>query len=125
VDVDDVVGGILAAAERGESGRRYVLGGENLPFGRIMATIARVTGSRGRRMPVPRIARRPMQAAAWLLMRVTGSRFLTPQIVGDMFAWKYYSSERAAAELGWTPGYRFEQSVQRAWDYYVKQGLLC
>lgn len=124
VDVDDVVDGILAAAERGVAGRRYALGGENLRFSEIVRTIAEVTGRRPLRVRLPRWTRAPLAAAAAAAMRVAGGRFLTPQIVGDMFAFKYYSSARAARELGWRPRFRFRESVARAWDFYRQEGIL-
>ena len=124
VDVDDVVQGILNAGEQGRSGRRYVLGGENLPFAKIVDIIARVTGRAPLRVPLGRWLRRPMMAAAAVAMRTTGNRFLTPQIVGDMFAYKYYSSARARGELDWNPGCRFDDSVERAWTFYRTMGLI-
>ena len=124
VDVDDVVSGILAAGAHGESGCRYVLGGENLLFAEIFAAVSAVVGHRPFLVPVGRWLRSPMAAAAWLANRVLHSRFLTPQIVGDMFAFKYYSSARAESELGWTRRYTFSDSLERAWEFYRQEGLL-
>lgn len=123
VDVDDVVEGILAAGERGAAGRRYVLGGANLRFAEIFATIAEVVGRRPRWLRLPRAARGPMAAAAWLAGRLTGNRFLTPQIVSDLFRFKYYSSARAAKELDWHATRSFRESVERAWAFYRAHGL--
>ena len=124
VDADDVAAGILAAGERGEAGRRYVLGGANLPFAEIFAIIAEAVGRRPRWLPLPRCARWPMAAAAWLAGCIAGSRFLTPQIVSDLFAWKYYSSARAAEELGWKAERPLRESVERAWTFYREHGLV-
>jgi dihydroflavonol-4-reductase len=123
VDVDDVVDGILAAAERGRSGRRYVLGGENLPFAEVFGAIAAAVGRRPSLVPVPRPAEPLFSLAALVSGSLTGSRFLTPQIVEDLFRFKYYSSARARDELGWSPQFRFPQSVSRAWTYYRARGL--
>ena len=46
VDVDAVVQGHLAAAERGRIGERYILGGENLTLLEIAAEICAVVGRR-------------------------------------------------------------------------------
>lgn len=123
VDVDDVVEGILAAGERGQSGRRYILGGENLAFAQIFSTIASVVGHHPRLVPLPGWICGPMAGAAWVAGRLVSSRFLTPQIVSDMFAFKYYSCVRAKQELGWTPRYSFQESVERAWAFYRREGL--
>ncbi len=45
-DVDAVVQGQLAAAERGRRGERYILGGENLSYREITAIIGDVAGRR-------------------------------------------------------------------------------
>ncbi len=124
VDVDDVVDGLLAAGERGTAGRRYVLGGENLRFAEIFATVAGVVGHRPRFVPLPRRTRPLFAAAAGVLGKVTGGRFLTPQLVGDLFDFKFASSARAGAELGWRPRYTFAASVRRAWAFYRHNGLL-
>jgi len=124
VDVDDVAEGILAAGERGTAGRRYVLGGANLRFAEIFCIIAKVAGRRPRWLRLPRCARLPMAAAAWVAGRLRGNRFLTPQIVADLFAYKFYSSARAADELGWRATRSFRESVERAYAFYRREGLI-
>lgn len=124
VDVDDAARGFIAAGERGRPGERYIIGAERLPFIEIIETIASVTGRRPKIIAMPGAARIPLSTAAWAAGRVTGNRFLTAQVVGDMFLYKYYSSEKARRELGWTPEYAFRQSVERAWEYYKKRGLM-
>jgi dihydroflavonol-4-reductase len=118
VDVDDVAEGIRLAADKGVSGRRYILGGENLTFAEIFAIVGSVAGSRGRRLPLPRLSREPMAWAVAIAGRLSGNRFLSAQLLRELFAFKYYSSQRAAEELGWTRRYVFRESVTRAWDYY-------
>ena len=44
VDVDAVVQGHLLAAQSGRAGERYILGGENLTYREVAATIAQVVG---------------------------------------------------------------------------------
>jgi dihydroflavonol-4-reductase len=124
VDVDDVVDGILAAAESGTSGTRYILGGANLPFEQIITRIGSVIGRTPMLVRLPRLARRPMMAAAWLVQRATGSRLITPQIIADTFAYKYYSSDRAASELGWRASRDFTRTLSSAWAYYRRENLI-
>jgi dihydroflavonol-4-reductase len=124
VDVDDVVNGILAAAERGQPGRRYILGGANLMFREIIDRIASVIGRRPILVPLPRVARLPMMAAAWLVQKTTGSRLITPQIISDTFAYKFFSSRRAEDELGWRAGRDFTTTLAAAWKYYRQEGLI-
>jgi dihydroflavonol-4-reductase len=53
VAVQDVARGHLLAHERGRPGRRYLLGGENLPMREVFAHVARAAGRRPPRLPVP------------------------------------------------------------------------
>ena len=46
VDVDDVAAGHLLAADRGRSGERYILGGENLTWPGLIERVARLSGVR-------------------------------------------------------------------------------
>lgn len=124
VDVEDVASGIAVAAERGRSGVRYILGGENLRFSQIVDRIATVVGRRPRLIRLGSAMRLPMSMAAWLIQRLTRSDLITPQIIADTFAFKFYSSDRARSELGWEPRRDFGTSVSAAWEYYQCHGLI-
>lgn len=124
VDVDDVATGIAVAAERGRSGVRYILGGANLRFSQIVDRIAAVVGRRPRLIRLGSAMRLPMSAAAWMIQRLTRSDLITPQIIADTFAFKFYSSDRARSELGWEARRDFGTSVSAAWDYYRRHGLI-
>ena len=91
VDVDDVVEGILAAAARGLSGERYILGGSNLSFAAIIAAIETAASRRPVLLPLPSLARLPMSAMIRALGILRPDRIVTPQIVEDTFAYKFYS----------------------------------
>lgn len=124
VDVDDVVEGIIVAGERGRSGGRYVLGGENLRFVEIFKTVADVVGHRPIMVPVPSLFRRLTEQAASVAGHFSKDRFLTPRMVGDLFDYKFYSSELSRRDLGWIPRYSFRESVGRAWKFYRAAGLI-
>jgi dihydroflavonol-4-reductase len=124
VDVDDVVNGIVAAAQHGRPGRRYILGGVNLLFREIVDRIVAVMGRRPVLVPLPAAARWPMMTAAWLVQRVMNSRLITPQIISDTFAYKFYSCRRAEAELGWRATRDFTTTLAAAWEYYRHEGLI-
>jgi dihydroflavonol-4-reductase len=53
VAVEDIARGHLLAFERGEAGRRYLLGGENLAMREVFATIATAVGRNAPRLAVP------------------------------------------------------------------------
>jgi dihydroflavonol-4-reductase len=53
VDVDEVARGHLAALEKGRSGERYILGGENLTLKQILDKLAAITGLPSPKVKVP------------------------------------------------------------------------
>lgn len=53
VAVEDVAAGHLRAHEHGRAGRRYLLGGENLPMRDVFAHVARAAGRRAPRVGIP------------------------------------------------------------------------
>jgi dihydroflavonol-4-reductase len=102
VHVDDVAEGHVLAFERGQAGRRYVLGGENLSLREILATIAELTGRNAPWLRLPHAAVLPLALAAEAWARVSGR---TPMITVDGVKLArhhmYFSSQRAEAELGY------------------------
>jgi len=103
VHVDDVAAGHLLAFARGEIGRRYILGGENLSLRDILAEIARLAGRKPPRIELPRLGLMPIaaiaEAWAWL------THGAEPQVTLDGLRMSrkkmYFSSERAVRELGY------------------------
>lgn len=100
VHVDDVVDGILRAAERGEAGARYVLSGDNLTFREIAETVCRVAGVRRTIVPVPDVLRDVAGRIADLRRRPGTGLALA---LSRRYAYQFYSSDRARARLGYAP----------------------
>jgi dihydroflavonol-4-reductase len=71
VHVDDVAAGHLAALRHGEIGERYILGGENVFLGVLLADIAKLVGRRPPRLRLPIGAIYPLALAAELVARFT------------------------------------------------------
>jgi nucleoside-diphosphate-sugar epimerase len=124
--VDDVVAGILLAAERGRPGERYIVGGPQPVTKReLVFTIADALGVRRPSLAVPRLA---AEVAARLLeplgrlCRVepilTRSRVM---MMADNFG---YSIEKARRELGYEPRTGLRDGIARTIHGYVESGLL-
>ncbi len=121
--VDDVAAGHLLAFERGEIGRRYILGGENLSLREILELVARLAGRRPPRLRLPHAAVLPVawisEAWAWL------SNGPEPRATIDGLRmarkWMYFSSERAGRELGYRSR-PAEEAVRDALDWFRAQG---
>ncbi len=96
--VDDV------AARAGQIGRRYILGGENLPLSAMLAEVARQTGRRPPSLRIPRSAVLPLAAGAERVARWTGREpFATVDAIRMSKKMMFFSSERAIKELGYAP----------------------
>jgi dihydroflavonol-4-reductase len=104
VHVDDVAEGHLAAAEKGQIGERYILGGENMSLAEILAEVSQAAGRRRPRLRLPHNVLFPVAIGAELTARITGREPLVTLDGVRMSRKKmYFSSEKAARELGYRP----------------------
>ena len=124
VDVDDAVAGIIAGWEKGVAGKRYILGGRNISYSELYHAIIKAAGARTLVLPLPGFLRGPAALAAGVLGKIGGGRFLTAQIVNDLFMYKYYSCGLAETDLGWRAATSLESTLNRAMEFYRKEGLL-
>jgi dihydroflavonol-4-reductase len=124
VDVRDVAAGAIAALDRGQGGRRYLLAGEDMDTDALLSLVARVSG-----VPAPK-ARVPYPvalAAAAVSERVarltgrppaaplTGVRLAGPRLVFD--------AARARTELGIAPG-PVEGAIGDALAWFAARGRI-
>ena len=121
-DVRDVAAGILAAIDRGQSGRRYILAGHTMSYLAAWRVFAEVSG-----------ARRPWGTAGPLLAAAAGRcgdlwgrlTHREPDVNSGAIALarlpKSYSSRRAEAELGYQIR-DTEETVRDAWTWFRENG---
>jgi dihydroflavonol-4-reductase len=104
-NVTDVCAGMLAALHSGRSGERYILGGENLTGRELLQRVAGLAGVPApRRTLPPLVVRASARALAWK-ERLFGSRPpLTSEVLALAPRFLWFSSEKAARELGWRAG---------------------
>lgn len=102
VHVDDVATGHLLAFDKGRVGARYILGGQDVMLGDMLAEIAAIVG---RKAPVIRIPRAPLFPFAWVneqIARITGGDpFLNMDSLKMAKHRMFFTSARAEAELGY------------------------
>lgn len=115
VDVRDVAQGLVALRERGRPGQRYILGGHNLTFRAVYDTIAAALGVPSPRRMLPRFLR----PVLCLLARMNESiRRQSPAVTSDQvessYLFRYFSSAKAATELGWPGGRPFAETIRDA-----------
>ena len=122
--VDDVALGHLLAAESGQFGRRYILGGENLSLAEILAEVARLTGRRPPAFKIPYAALLPIAAGAEAIARVTGREpFATLDGVRMSKKKMFFATSRAVAELGYAPR-PARQAIADAVAWFTANGYL-
>lgn len=104
VFVDDVAAGIVATLEQGPSGRRYMLGGENVTQGELYRLVAELGRIRVPRRRMPDLLASAGGAAMKAWARLTGGvPRLTPDLV-EIYRHDWaYDSSTAAAEIGYRP----------------------
>lgn len=125
VDVADVAAGHIAAADRGRTGERYILGGENITHWDLAHVVARVIGKASPRWHLPAgIVRR----AAWLVDLL---RFLLPRripITGETLRLStetfYVTNDKADRELALSPRIPLPETVARTADWLRETGHL-
>jgi dihydroflavonol-4-reductase len=124
VYVGDVVAGHLAAAQRGRSGERYILAGENLTHREVFSRTAAIVGGRPpfARLPLPLL-----RLGAALLEKVTDALGKDPLITRDLVAgagrFHWFTCGKAERELGYTST-PFDMAVRLTFAWYRSEGLL-
>jgi dihydroflavonol-4-reductase len=125
VDATECARGHIAALEKGRSGERYILGGENLTLKQILDKLANITGLPSPKMKLPYI----FAFAAGVVDEAVTGRILKrePRATVDavrmgkkkMFA----SSAKAERELGWriVP---VEGALRRAVEWFQANGYV-
>ena len=102
VHVDDVADGHLAAWREGRVGARYILGGQDVALGRMLADIAGLVGRKAPTVKLPRQAIFPLAYAAEAVAQVTGREpFATVDALRMAKYRMYFSSAKAERELGY------------------------
>jgi dihydroflavonol-4-reductase len=119
IDVRDLVEGHIAAAERGRSGERYILGGNNMTHRETIDTVARVVGVRPPALDIPRWAI-PAMAIAFDALSALGVK-LPGNVDGGAVRlskeFLYCDTSKAKSELGLNAR-PFEESARDAYEWY-------
>ncbi len=124
VHVDDVAKGHLLALKKGKTGRRYILGGENMTLKEIFETIASITGRKPPVIKLPHNLILPLAYIFEAISRISGKEPLAT-VDGVKLAKKkmFFSSARAQRELGYS--YRPARlAIEDAVKWFKDQGLL-
>jgi dihydroflavonol-4-reductase len=113
--VGDCVAGMAAAIDRGGRGRRYFLGGENLPYRTFLEMGAEALGVRAPRLPLPH------ELAARVAAIDPTGRLPSPDVIRAMALERYRDGSRARAELG-VPSTPIRDAIGEALRWFRDQG---
>ena len=120
--VDDVAAGHLLAFERGEPGRRYILGGENLSLQAILGIICEYADRAPPRLRLPHNAVYPFAWLAEQWARVSGKEpFATVDGVKMAKKFMYFSSALAQQALGYEAR-PARDAIEDAIDWFRENG---
>jgi dihydroflavonol-4-reductase len=122
VDVWDVARGHLLAAERGQPGRRYILGCENLTLEEILQRLSAITGIPAPNFKVPYALAYAAGAVTTAWANLTGKPPRAPMEAVRMARKKMFVSHaRAVHELGYSPG-PVDAALERAAVWFRENG---
>jgi len=113
----DVVNGHLAAMDKGLTGNRYILGGEDISFNQFFTELEQASGKRYGMIRIPQKAIKFYSRIEWLKTKLTGlPPFFLPEFADRLKFNQKYSSQKAATQLGYriTP---FAEAMQKTVNY--------
>ena len=124
VHVDDVAEGHALALEKGRVGERYVLGGHNMSLKDVLTLITEVAGKSPPRLRLPEGVVWPI---AWLMEKTAPLTGIAPIMTTDPLKMArkkmFYSSAKAAAELGYAAR-PAREAVEDAVRWFREAGML-
>jgi dihydroflavonol-4-reductase len=124
VHVDDVAAGHLAALRRGGIGERYILGGENVALGTMLADIASIVGRRPPTLRFPIAALYPIAFGAELWARLSGKApFATVDGLRMARHHMFFSDAKARRELGYVSR-PYREAIADAIAWFKQAGYL-
>jgi nucleoside-diphosphate-sugar epimerase len=114
--IDDVANGHILAMEHGLNGERYILGGENISYKKLLEIVTAATGE----VKVLKLPAAAMKLIGWfelLRTKITGSEpAFTPKMLNRYFTDMAFSCDKAVQQLGYhiTP---FEEGLKNTIAY--------
>lgn len=125
VDVDECARGHVTALEKGTSGERYILGGENLTLKQILDKLAAITGLPSPKLRVPYA----VALATGVVDEVVTGRILKREPRATIDAVRmgrkkmFVSSAKAERELGWRT-VPVDDALRRAVEWFTANGYV-
>jgi dihydroflavonol-4-reductase len=125
VDVKECAQGHIAALEKGRSGQRYILGGENLTLKQILDKLAAITGLPSPTVRVPYV----LALATGVVDEIVTGRILGREPRATIDAVRmgrkkmFVSSVKSERDLGWKAG-SVDDALRRAAEWFRVNGYV-
>jgi dihydroflavonol-4-reductase len=104
VDVRDVATGMILAGDKGRTGERYILSGEQITVSQLLSTLERITGIRAPKLKVPCWLAKGVGILATPYYLLSRSKPLfTAYSIDVLLSNSLVSSAKARHELGYSP----------------------
>jgi dihydroflavonol-4-reductase len=104
LDVRDFASGMVLAAERGRSGERYLLSGENTTLNQLLEQAASIAGVRAPHFVPPMFLLRTLVGALEWVSALRGKPApLTREVLQIVGRYAWYDTKKARTELAWSP----------------------
>jgi dihydroflavonol-4-reductase len=125
VDVREAAAGHVLAMERGRTGERYFLGGENLSYRAFFSQVAATAGVPAPRLALPYGVLYPFAVAGTVLERWMPTQFrdFNLSILRSGFLEHYATSRKACTELGYNE-VKVERAIRDALDWFAGHGYM-
>jgi dihydroflavonol-4-reductase len=125
VDVRDVCAGMVAAWEKGRTGERYILGGEDMSYGEVFKLIADIAGVKPPPFPLPFALAMTVGWAGDLAQKLLGKEtLLNSTTIRYSFLQGYrFTSAKAERELGYRHG-PISRAITDALAWFKRRGML-
>jgi len=123
VSVHDVVAALSVARERGRSGERYILSGENLSIRDLFERIARFAGVEPPRFHLPNFAVHTIGRVGDALERLGRKGPLNSENAWTSTLYHWFDHEKASRELGFHPR-PADEALNESVTWMRQQGLL-
>jgi dihydroflavonol-4-reductase len=124
VDVEIVAETIMTAMEKGKTGERYIIGGENVSYKKLADTISRITGAPKILLPLPFWMAKIMKSALDLYKNKNKiSKLFNLSMFRVASEYLYFDSTKATRELNMRYE-SHEHSIRSAYEWYRERNLL-
>lgn len=118
VDVRDVADGIIRAIQKGKTGEKYILGGENISYMDLWTRMSKTVGGRPPRLKMSNWLAGVAGTVGDLISKLKAEELPLNSAalqMGQMLNW--YSSQKAIDELGYSIG-DIDIAIEDAWKWF-------